>query len=210
MRSLAVSTTFLSTLSPTSCTAREVAHRHYWANRQHRDLLNDILDPSRRYLSWFAVHLPGLTKWLYTRTGSLERFMQPVLPMQKPTTYTGIREYALQTSRLFEVEASKKSPSADQGMDIISRLWKSHSSVKKSASAALDSLDIASVCADHLLAGIDTTADTLMFLIWALPRPQNADFQRRLIEELRALQKTSSKTAHQNLKLQTRCHISTP
>jgi len=69
----------------------------------------------------------------------------------------------------------------------MSRLWPSHESVNKSGKNTLDSMDIASECADHLLAGIDTTADTLMFLIWALSRPQNQHIQKRLIEEVRAL-----------------------
>jgi len=32
----------------------------------------------------------------------------------------------------------------------------------------MDDLDVASECADHLLAGIDTTSNTLMLLIWSL------------------------------------------
>ncbi|KAI5239920.1 putative P450 monooxygenase [Aureobasidium subglaciale] len=152
-----------------------------------RALLNDIVDPTRRYLSWFAVHLPSLTKWLYTRQGSIERMLRPVLPMQKPTTYTGIRKHALDAYYRFQSAAETKSDSSIAEPAIISRLWKSHTSVKGSDRNALDSLDIASECADHLLAGIDTTADTLMFLIWALSRPQNSDIQKRLIEEVRAL-----------------------
>jgi cytochrome P450 len=45
-------------------------------------------------------------------------------------------------------------------------------------------MDIASECADHLLAGIDTTADSLMFLMWALSLPQNLRYQNRLRAEL--------------------------
>lgn len=154
-----------------------------------RALLNDIIDPTRRYLSWFAVHLPTLTQWLYTREGLTERMLTPFLPMQKPTTYTGIRKHALEASQRFQTDASARTkidPTSEP--TIIARLWKSHENVKKpGSSGGLDSLDIASECADHLLAGIDTTADTLMFLIWALSRPQNAKFQRRLIEEVRAL-----------------------
>lgn len=151
----------------------------------HRELINDILDPSRRYLSWFAVHLPGPTKWLYTQTGMSEKLLRPILPMKKPTTYTGIRAYALDTAKCFEARVADRSSADNQETNIISRLWRSHASVKKSG--GLDSLDVASECADHLLAGIDTTADTLMFLIWALSRPQNAHFQKRLAEELGAL-----------------------
>lgn len=45
-------------------------------------------------------------------------------------------------------------------------------------------MEIASECADHFLAGIDTTSDTLMFLVWALSQPQNQVFQDKLREEL--------------------------
>lgn len=64
-------------------------------NRVHRDLLNDIIDPARRKLSWSIIHIPALTKWLYTRTNFMEALVTPFLPMQKPTTYTGIRKFAL-------------------------------------------------------------------------------------------------------------------
>lgn len=67
----------------------------------HRALIGDILDPARRTLSWFAVHWPGLTRWLYTRTGLSERLVRPLLPMQKPATYTGIRVFALEAYNRF-------------------------------------------------------------------------------------------------------------
>jgi hypothetical protein len=67
----------------------------------HRALIGDILDPARRTLSWFAVHLPSLTRWLYTRTDMAERLVRPVLPMQKPATYTGIRAFALEAYNRF-------------------------------------------------------------------------------------------------------------
>ncbi|KJX96190.1 hypothetical protein TI39_contig742g00005 [Zymoseptoria brevis] len=40
---------------------------------------------------------------------------------------------------------------------------------------------------NSLLAGIDTTADSLMFLVWAVSRLQHKALQRRLIDELRSL-----------------------
>jgi cytochrome P450 len=156
-------------------------------NSQDRALLNDIIDPTRRYLSWFAVHLPTLTKWLYTRVGLMERILKPVFPMKKPTTYTGIRKHALDAFHRFQSAAETKPDTLSSESTIIARLWKSHESIKGSGHISLGSLDIASECADHLLAGIDTTADTLMFLIWALSRPQNAQIQKRLADEVRAL-----------------------
>lgn len=70
-------------------------------SESHRALISDILDPARRRLSWFAVHLPAFTRWLYTRTGIMEAVLRPFLPMQKPATYTGIREFALQSYKRF-------------------------------------------------------------------------------------------------------------
>ncbi|KAI4717623.1 putative P450 monooxygenase [Aureobasidium sp. EXF-10727] len=156
-------------------------------NVQHRALLNDIVDPTRRYLSWFAVHFPTLTKWMYTREGLTERILKPLLPMQKPTTYTGIRKHALEAYHSFESAAKTNADLVTKEPSIVSRLWNSHKSVNKSGRYTLDSLDIASECADHLLAGIDTTADSLMFLIWALSRRQNAHIQKRLAEEVLGL-----------------------
>lgn len=154
-------------------------------NLADRGLLNDIMHISRRKLSWFAVHLPGFTKWMYTRSGAFEKLLSNVYPMQKPTTYTGIREHALQACYRFKASSSEKKLAQDT---IISKLWQHHVSQK---AGGLDDLDIASECADHLLAGIDTTADSLLFLIWALSRPQNQHFQRRLQEEIQAMPESS-------------------
>jgi cytochrome P450 len=107
--------------------------------------------------------------------------------MQKPTTYTGIRKHALEAYESYQSAAQKDANIVSTEPSIMSRLWPSHESVNKSGKNVLDSSDIASECADHLLAGIDTTADTLMFLIWALSRPQNHHIQKRLIEEVRAI-----------------------
>jgi cytochrome P450 len=48
-------------------------------------------------------------------------------------------------------------------------------------------MEIASECADHFLAGIDTTSDTLMFLIWSLSQPANRQFQEKLRQEVLGL-----------------------
>ncbi|KAF2460945.1 benzoate 4-monooxygenase cytochrome P450 [Lineolata rhizophorae] len=145
-----------------------------------RTLIRDILDPARRRLSWFSVHFPGSTKWLYTRTKFMERLVTPFLPMQKPT-YSGIRDFALKVWQTFlsAPESDKVRPSMQNS--VMGTLWKHHSSQK---AGGLQDLDIASECADHLLAGIDTTSDTLMFLIWALSRPENSCFQKKLADEV--------------------------
>ena len=52
-------------------------------------------------------------------------------------------------------------------------------------------MELASECADHLLAGIDTTSDTLMFLVWSLSLPENKIFQERLHREVSNIPGTS-------------------
>ncbi|RFU26841.1 hypothetical protein B7463_g9494, partial [Scytalidium lignicola] len=153
----------------------------------HRALISDILNPARRRLSWFAVHSPTLTQWLYTRTGLMGRLVKPLLPMQKPATYSSIREFALQAYRNFQLGSTNKETGnfyqQVKGKEsfIVSRLWPYHLSKKTDG---LDDLDIASECSDHFLAGIDTTSDTLMFLIWALSLPENQKVQEKLRQEV--------------------------
>lgn len=145
----------------------------------HVSLLKDIMDHSRRRLSWFAVHLPALTTWLYTRTGLLEHLLRPLLPMQKPATYSGIRAHALLAMHRYrDADTDTRAKAQDS---IIARLSKNKDD------SSLGDMDIASECADHLLAGIDTTSDTLMFMIWALSLPKHAHIQRKLIDECKSI-----------------------
>jgi len=87
-------------------------------------------------------------------------------------------------------ENFSKAPQAKKLQDntIIGRLWGSHLSQKE---GGLQDLEIASEAADHLLAGIDTTSDTLMFLIWALSLPKNVKYQKKLIEEVMAMESSA-------------------
>ncbi|KIW84281.1 hypothetical protein Z517_03531 [Fonsecaea pedrosoi CBS 271.37] len=148
-------------------------------SKQSRELIQDILNPARRRLAWFTVYFPSYTKWITTRTGLLERLLTStgLMPMRKPFTYSGIRQHALKAFYSF-----KNAPAAVQAKaaesTVIGRLFK----VREAAD--LSDLDIASECADHLLAGIDTTSDSLMFMIWALSLPQHEKYQVKLREEL--------------------------
>lgn len=153
-------------------------------NVTHRSLLDDIIDPARKRLSWFAVHLSSFTRWLYTRTHFLERLSKPLLPMEKPATYTGIRTHALKAFQDFKKAVEAGNVEAFGEPTIIAQLWKFHISQKADG---LEDLDIASECADHLLAGIDTTSDTLMFLIWVLSLPENRLVQQKLIAEVKSI-----------------------
>ncbi|KAH8659948.1 cytochrome P450 [Xylariales sp. PMI_506] len=151
-------------------------------NESDRQLLNDIIDPARRKLSWFAVHLTSYTKWLYSRTGVSGKIVDNLglLPMKKPATYTGIRAHALKAWKGFEAAVQEENVKG-QNLSIMEKLW-THSNSGKSK--PLDGLDIASEAADHFLAGIDTTSDTAMFAIWALSQPEYKKYQKKLIEEV--------------------------
>jgi cytochrome P450 len=148
-------------------------------SRKCRDLISDILNPARRRLAWFGVHFPAYTKWITTRTGLLERLLNScgVMPMKKPFTYSGIRQHALEAFYSFKnapVEAREEAGEKT----VMGRLFKVQDE------ANMTDMDIASECADHLLAGIDTTADSLMFMIWALSLPQHREFQDTLRQEV--------------------------
>ncbi|KAJ5785306.1 benzoate 4-monooxygenase cytochrome P450 [Penicillium pulvis] len=157
-------------------------------NKKHRELLDDIIDPSRRKLSWFVVHLRAYTKWLYGRSGFTEKLIQSLglFPMKSPTTYTGIRAHALMSTNRFDISVLFRKPPGP-ALSLIQKLWES---TNAGETRCLGSPEMASEMADHCLAGIDTTSDTLMFAIWALSRGQNGAYQQRLIEEVTSIPET--------------------
>lgn len=150
-----------------------------------RALIGDIIDIARRKLSWFSVHFPSFTEWLYSRTGSMGYIAKRFYPMQKPTTYTGIRLHAMTACLAYSTASEQEK--IDQSL-LIAKMWKHYQPDKENG---IDEMDIASECADHLLAGIDTTSDTLMFLIWSLSRPDHKEFQDKLIQEVRSIPEES-------------------
>lgn len=146
-----------------------------------RALLDDIMATDGRRLTWFTVHHPKFTAWLYSRTGFMACIARQVYPMQGPIPYTSIKTHAMKAFQAF----SNTSPEEKtKQSSLIARLWDHHFSQKV---GGLDDLDIASECADHLDGGIDTTSDTLMFAIWSLSRPEHRKFQQRLIAEAQSL-----------------------
>jgi len=138
-------------------------------DKDHQNMLNDLRDPARRKLTWFSTHAKWYIRWLLKQSGIIESFLDRAgfYPQRKPFVYTGIREHALKSYYNYKSTVNDGT--------IIGRL-KSYSE--------LDDLDVASECADHFLAGINTTSDTLLFLIWILSRPENISKQQRLIQEL--------------------------
>ena len=139
-------------------------------NKSHQTMLNDQRDSARRKLTWFSTHMRWYVRWLAKQTGMMETILLKagLYPQNKPFVYTGIREHTLMSYYNYKLDPKDGT--------IIGRL---------KSFPDLDDLDIASECADHFLAGINTTSDTLVFLIWVLSRSENTSIQRRLIQELR-------------------------
>ena len=144
-----------------------------------RHLISDIMDVSRRKLTWFTVHYPKFTSWLYSQTGLMGTLAQHFYPMATPTTYTGIRLHAMKSCQAFS--SAPEDEKANEA-SVISKLWMHHRTAKDNG---LDDLDVAAECSDQLLAGIDTTSDTLMFLIWSLSRSEHKAYQQKVIDEVR-------------------------
>ncbi|KAL2435302.1 hypothetical protein ABEF95_015292 [Exophiala dermatitidis] len=149
-------------------------------NQKDQDLIKDILVPGRRHLAWYTTQFPAYTRWLTTRTGLLGELVDALhlMPMKKPYTYTGARQHALNSMNSFRDALASGTVQADDST-VIGRLYKARKQ------ADLSDLQIASECADHLTAGIDTTSDTIMFLMWAVSLPQHQHIQAKLREEVR-------------------------
>ncbi|KXT12378.1 hypothetical protein AC579_1721 [Pseudocercospora musae] len=132
--------------------------------------------PNEISTSLHYYSLDSITHFLGTKEADMvrKRFLKPLLPMQKPSTYTGIRAHALRAMHKYTAAAAADKADETAKNTIIGRLYQSN--------AKLSDLEIASECADHFLAGIDTTSDTLMFLIWALSRPENEAYGTPMVE----------------------------
>ncbi|KAL4890661.1 cytochrome P450 [Aspergillus ambiguus] len=103
-----------------------------------------------------------------------------LLPMSKPPTYTGVRHHALVSAENLQDQSIE-----DPTESIAARLFHFMRAGKKGP--AMDFLDVASECSDHLLAGIDTTSVTLMFAIFALSQQENREFQDKLRQEIKSI-----------------------
>lgn len=121
------------------------------SNRDRR-LIDDILDPARRRLSWFLVHFPTYTRFIITQTGFLGTIIERVpgiLPMRRPFTYSGIRQHALESFRTYKQGIDAREIEPDD-RTVIGRLFQSREKHR------LGDMAIASECADHLVCTDDS------------------------------------------------------
>jgi hypothetical protein len=121
-------------------------------NLRDRALLDDILSEGRQKVSWFSVHLPAFTDWVYSRTGLWEQIVSilRLAPVSKANlAFSGIRTRGLENFYVFKAApADEKNVAAAEFETIMSRLWKVHQS-QKGDGEGLDDLEIASECSDQ-------------------------------------------------------------
>lgn len=140
-------------------------------NLSHQAILSDYDYPHRRELSFLGVHGASTIK---TRVLAL-LYGEPIHRHQisAPSPFTHIRTYAMEACKEYQSTApSNQSEPAE--LALISQLSRSD----------LDDMDIASECADGLLAGVETTKNALLFLVWALSLPKNKSCQDKLRQEM--------------------------
>jgi cytochrome P450 len=148
--------------------------------RKHRAILDDYAHPARRKLSWLGVHGGSRIK-----TSVLGALHGPRgRDLRSPTPFSNIRAFAMQAFGNYQ-STDHMSSAQPAELSLISQL---QNQSEKSEVAPLQDIDIASECADHLLAGIETTRNLLLFLIWALSIPDNERCQHKLRNELLSLE----------------------
>jgi hypothetical protein len=89
--------------------------------------------------------------------------------MQKPTLATGIRNHAL-AAFYRSKESMQTEKTFETGFQTIAERLGHHHNTRKLG--GLDDLDIASECADHLLAGIDTTSHPHVLDLGSVSSPE--------------------------------------
>jgi cytochrome P450 len=139
-------------------------------------LLEDYQVTDRRKLSWLGVHGGSNVKVAVVRAlGWLPKQREDVQPFSR------IRGFAKDAFKRAKYEVGENAG------DELSLLRQLKSANINAEQPLLQDIDIVSECADHLLAGIETTRNLLLFLIWVLSLPANGDCQRRLRDEVVSL-----------------------
>lgn len=138
-------------------------------NQAHRALLHD-LGLSRR---GSRRSVPGI---FYTR-------LLQYLNIEKTVSFKHVRTWALETFDEYRRTREQKASSSDE-VALVAELWNQR---EKRGGTDLRDIDLASECADHLAAGVETTRHTLVFLIWAMSLPRNAHLQSKIRNEVQSL-----------------------
>lgn len=110
-------------------------------------------------------------------------FMQ-YLGSEEVVSFKEVRAWALKTfERYRSLQVQSKGKSSETSL--VGELCYQQD---KREDSNLQDIDLASECADHLAAGIETMRNTLLFLLWALSLPENVHCQVNIRNEVSALE----------------------
>jgi cytochrome P450 len=131
-------------------------------------------------------HRAMMYRWIYFRPlmeflASL-RSLRSILLRSKTAHHargSRVRDYGWNSVQSFK--KTEKDSEAGK-MNTVGKLF-----TYEGTESALRDTQIASECMDHLVAGVDTTGDTLCFTMWSLSRPEYAGVQEKLFEELKSI-----------------------
>ncbi|KAF9893533.1 hypothetical protein FE257_010845 [Aspergillus nanangensis] len=155
----------------------------------HRQIVDDILSPSRRELLWLKMFLPNLSRWMLSPINPLRCVIgwSGILPPATATsTGTGIRKHNAQLIRHL------KHPDAHSTRDSLVAQLLAQTKVTDSTSPPLDIMDITAECSDQLLAGTEVTSTALLWIIYHLSKPGNRIYQDKLRRTIQVLEPASS------------------
>jgi cytochrome P450 len=144
---------------------------------QDRYLVDDLSGVKHRAMMYRWIYFRPLMEFL----GSLKSISSVIFRSKAPHHARGarVRDYGWNSVQEFK----KTEKGTEEG--------NSHTAGKlfsyEGTDLALRDTQIASECMDHLVAGVDTTGDTLCFTMWSLSRPEYADVQEKLCEELKTI-----------------------
>ena len=139
-------------------------------NGSHRALLYDLGISKRGHRS----SVPGI---LCTR-------LLQYLNIEQAISFKHVRVWALGAFDRYREMRQQKKTSPDV-VALVTELWNQR---EKREDSTLRDIDLASECADHLAAAIETTRNTMVFLIWAMSLRENAHLQSKVRDEVQELQ----------------------
>ena len=144
-------------------------------NQAHRELLEGL----------------GISKRGHRRTvpGILLTRLLQALNVEQAVSFRHVRAWALKTfDQYIQTRKQDKAP-----IDKVALVTELYNQREKREDASLRDIDLASECADHLGAAIETTRNTMIFLIWAMSLPENKHLQLKIRDEVLGLDATSVK-----------------
>jgi Cytochrome P450 len=164
------------------------------AKPEHTDIILDIVGIAKADWIWSSVHFPKLTEWA-TEPGWFNSVCQLLGIVRKGTfPYTTMREYSFdQTIKYYKNSVGSEIAS------VMSKMVKFH----VSQGGDWSDEDLAAEGADQyrssrgfsncsVLAGEETTAETLTYLIWQISRPGYEHIQDKLRAELKTIEYDST------------------